>query len=55
MQNDPWETKNLYYDANFASRVQDHRKLLGEWEARLDVAPKPNAGKSRKQKENDLD
>ncbi len=39
MQNDPWETKNLAGDAMFASALQDHRKLLADWESRLDPAP----------------
>ncbi len=37
-QHDPWETKNLYSDAKFASTVQDHRKLLADCKGRLDVS-----------------
>jgi len=39
MQADPGETKNLAADAKLASVLKDHRKLLADWEARLDVAP----------------
>ncbi|MEW6360419.1 MAG: sulfatase-like hydrolase/transferase [Planctomycetota bacterium] len=35
MKADPWETKNLYDQAKYASVVKDHRKLLDDWEARL--------------------
>jgi len=35
MKADPWETKNLYDDARYADIVEDHRKLLAEWNARL--------------------
>ncbi|MCL5270388.1 MAG: sulfatase-like hydrolase/transferase [bacterium] len=35
MKNDPWETKNLYEEARYADVMKDHRKLLGEWEARM--------------------
>lgn len=38
MQADPWETKNLSGDSRYASAVEDHKKLLREWEGRL----KPN-------------
>jgi choline-sulfatase len=37
MQADPWETQNLYADSRFASVINDHRKLLEDWESRLIV------------------
>ena len=39
MQNDPGETKNLAPSSQYASTLSEHRKLLGDWEAQLDVAP----------------
>ena len=49
MKADPWETKNLYDDAKYASIVADHRKLLKEWQARLKpVAPTPMAKPRRR-------
>jgi arylsulfatase A-like enzyme len=39
MRNDPWETKNLAADPRFASTLEDHRRLLREWESTLDNAP----------------
>ena len=48
MKNDPWETKNLYQDSQYASVMQDHRKLLKEWESRLKpVEPMPKGEFSR--------
>ena len=41
VQADPGETKNLAGAAKFASALQDHRTLLAQWEAGLDVAPVP--------------
>ena len=41
MQADPGETKNLAPDARHADALKAHRKLLADWEARLDVAPFP--------------
>ena len=43
MKNDPWETKNLAGEARCVAVIEDHRKLLKEWESRLDVAPPPAA------------
>lgn len=44
MQSDPGETKNLAGDARFAPVAAEHRKLLKEWERRLDPVPDvPNA------------
>ena len=39
MANDPGETKNLIGDAKFASALEDHRKVLEDWESRLDLPP----------------
>jgi len=39
MQADPGETKNLAGEGKLASVLEDHRKLLSQWESRLDVAP----------------
>ena len=41
MQDDPGETKNLAADARHGDALTGHRKLLKEWEAKLDVAPQP--------------
>lgn len=38
MKSDPGEEKNLARDAAHASTLEDHRKLLRNWENRLDVA-----------------
>ncbi len=38
MENDPWETKNLYDDPKYAKVIKEHRKMLAEWEASI----KPN-------------
>ncbi|NOZ22835.1 MAG: sulfatase-like hydrolase/transferase [Planctomycetes bacterium] len=51
MKADPWETKNLYDNAKYASVVKDHQKLLDEWEARLKtVEPTPNMSKRRRRR-----
>ena len=39
MRDDPGETRNLAAGSSHASAVAEHRKLLREWEGRLDVAP----------------
>ncbi|MBN1672390.1 MAG: sulfatase-like hydrolase/transferase [Kiritimatiellae bacterium] len=39
MKNDPGETKNLAEDSRYAQELAAHRKLLAEWEARLQPAP----------------
>lgn len=39
MRRDPGETRNLAADAAFAAEVRSHRKLLYDWERRLDVQP----------------
>lgn len=44
MTNDPGETWNLAASSRYASPLAEHRKLLKEWEARLDVPSSiPNA------------
>jgi len=44
MKNDPGETRNLASSLRHASILTEHRKLLGDWETRLDVPPNvPNA------------
>ena len=40
---DPGETRNLAADNQLAAVLDDHRKLLRQWESRLDVAPPPPA------------
>ena len=43
MKNNPGETKNLATSSAHASMLAEHKKLLKDWERRLDVAPKvPN-------------
>jgi arylsulfatase A-like enzyme len=45
MRTDPGETKNLLASSRYASILQEHRKMLKDWESRLDVLPNvPNAG-----------
>ena len=51
MSADPWETKNLYQDSKHAGVLQDHRRLLAQWEARMepvepttDMSLRPKAG-----------
>jgi len=39
MKTDPGETKNLARDSAYAATVADHKRLLVEWEKRLDPAP----------------
>jgi len=39
MIDDPGETRNLAETSGHAGALEDHRKLLRDWEARLDVAP----------------
>ena len=44
MNTDPGETTNLASSGSHASVLDDHKKLLREWESRLDPAPDlPNA------------
>jgi arylsulfatase A-like enzyme len=39
MQQDPGETRNLADQSQRAGVLEDHRKMLRDWEARLEVAP----------------
>jgi len=49
MQSDPWETKNLYDDAQYAGVMADHRKMLAEFRQRLDpVEPTGRPGKPKR-------
>ena len=48
MKNDPWETKNLAGESRCAAVLEEHRKLLREWESGLDVAPAPVGRKGRR-------
>jgi len=38
MTDDPGETKNLATGSKYASTLSEHRRILKDWEARLDVA-----------------
>lgn len=44
MADDPWETKNLYEDPNYADALADHRKMLRQYNQLLDPVP---PGRSR--------
>lgn len=35
MEKDPWETTNLIDDPSFAGTIDEHRRILREWEAKL--------------------
>jgi len=35
MENDPWELNNLVTDSKYASVIEQHRRILREWEAML--------------------
>ncbi len=39
MQRDPWEMTNLAEDGGHADTIAEHRKLLDEWNSRMEVAP----------------
>jgi arylsulfatase A-like enzyme len=44
MRTDPGETKNLAASSRYALVLSEHRKMLRDWESRLDVPPNvPNA------------
>ncbi len=44
MKDDPGETKNLATSSKYASTLAEHRRMLRDWESRLDVAPNvPNS------------
>lgn len=44
IKNDPWETKNLATESRYAAVLEEHRKLLVDWEAKLKPAPVPPGG-----------
>ena len=45
MRTDPGETKNLAESSRYTLVLAEHRKMLRDWESRLDVPPNiPNAG-----------
>jgi choline-sulfatase len=44
MKNDPWEIRNLAADAKYSSMLEDHRKILADWERKLKPAPAPEGG-----------
>jgi choline-sulfatase len=49
MIDDPGETKNLATGSKYASTLTEHRRILIDWEARLQVAPNvPNPDAWRK-------
>jgi len=51
MQSDPWETNNLYQNADYAEVLADHRKLLAEFQAGLDpVQPTPSPVRPKRPK-----
>jgi arylsulfatase A-like enzyme len=39
MKSDPGETRNLAGNSKHANVLEDHRKLLKDWESQLDLAP----------------
>ena len=44
MRTDPGETKNLAASSRYTLVLAEHRKMLRDWESRLDVPPNvPNA------------
>jgi len=42
MESDPGETRNLAGESRYAGILEDHHKLLRDWESQLDVAPEDN-------------
>jgi len=51
LQDDPWETKNLYQDPQHADTLAEHRKLLAEFQRGLrPVEPTPSAVRPRAQR-----
>jgi hypothetical protein len=42
MEDDPLETNNLFYNSKYASVIEEHRKLLCEWQSRMKIAPVPD-------------
>jgi len=52
MKKDPWETRNLYEEGRCGDILEDHRRLLKEWEAQLTpVAPTRDFSPRRAMKE----
>jgi arylsulfatase A-like enzyme len=48
LQADPLETKNLYQDPQHAGVLADHRRMLAQWESRLEpVVPTPDVFEAR--------
>ena len=52
MVDDPGETRNLAGQSEYASALEDHRRLLRQWEDRLEIAAvaspqSPKRGKKR--------
>ena len=46
MKADPWETRNLYDETRRGAVIEEHRRLLKEWESRLEPSKRamsPNA------------
>ncbi len=41
---DPWEMRNLACESASAAMLQEHRRLLAEWETQLEPAPVPPGG-----------
>jgi arylsulfatase A-like enzyme len=41
MKADPWEMRNLYDEARCAAVIEEHRRLLKEWESRLEPSKRP--------------
>jgi choline-sulfatase len=51
MKSDPWEMKNLYEDAQYADVLADHRRMLAEFQGRLDpVEPTRGPPKPKRQR-----
>jgi arylsulfatase A-like enzyme len=44
---DPGETRNVAADARYARTLEEHRRLLKSWEARLQLAPNPTGRRPR--------
>ncbi|MBC8877285.1 MAG: sulfatase-like hydrolase/transferase [Planctomycetes bacterium] len=51
MKADPWEMNNLYQDPKYATVLEDHRKLLAEFQSQLTpVEPTPSAVPPRRKR-----
>ncbi|OPZ14400.1 MAG: Choline-sulfatase [candidate division BRC1 bacterium ADurb.BinA364] len=51
MKNDPWETRNLAAEGASAAIVEEHRRLLADWEAALEKAPLPKKAPKKRPEE----